>query len=363
MGAGNLVYRDERRGEDPGTYLAFASALKLAGRPLFSGSIKGNDRRAVLEHSNLILSTNLTTPLLAGQRGRLRLEGVVKGAPPVYGVIAYFDSARDGGYHAPTATAVPDAKGRFALEISDLAPTQSGRVRVEFCHVNAGVSTEDVDFAVGQDGGTDISHWELTQALEPVADAVAANQLTKAQQALEKLESGPAPLLAKAVGSNLVATLREDPKPVPADVPPSVTELPLGDARPQVAEVGWLEPAANRIPKNQQVASPLLDVGKVYATGLYAHPPSKYVFDLGGKWKTLRGEAGLHAAFQDYGAVSFIIKTDGKEAFRSHVIRRANLARYEVDVTGVKMLELIVNSENARNAGTWGLWLDPTLSR
>lgn len=34
MGIGNLVYRDERRGEDPGAYLAFASALKLAGRPL-----------------------------------------------------------------------------------------------------------------------------------------------------------------------------------------------------------------------------------------------------------------------------------------------------------------------------------------
>lgn len=60
---------------------------------------------------------------------------------------------------------------------------------------------------------------------------------------------------------------------------------------------------------------------------------------------------------------SVTFKTDGKEAFHSRVIRRANLARYQVDVTGVKVLELIVNSENARNAGTWGLWLDPTLSR
>lgn len=363
MGMGNLVYRDERRGEDPGAYLAFASALKLAGRPIFSGLTKGNERRAVLEHYSLILSTNLTNPRLAGRRGRLRLEGTVKGAPPVYGVIAYFDSVRDGGYEAPAATAVPDAEGRFALEVSDLAPTENGKVLVEFCHVNAGVSTEEVNFAVRPDGGTDISHWELAQALEPVAGAVVANQLAEAQAALEKLEKSPAPPLAKVVARKLVATLRAEPKPVPADAAPSVTELALGDARPQAAEVGWLEPAANRIPRNQQVASPLLDVGKIYATGLYGHPPSKYVFDLGGKWKELRGEAGLHTAFQDYGAVSFILKTDGKEAFHSRVIRRAKLARYQLDVTGVKALELIVKSENARNAGTWGLWLDPTLSR
>ncbi len=158
MGIGNLFYRDERRGEDPGAYLAFASALKLAGRPLFNGSTKGNERRAVLERSNLVLSTNLTNPLLAGRRGRLRVEGVVKGAPPVYGVIAYFDSVRDGGYKSPTATAVPDAEGRFALEISDLAPTRNGRVRVEFCHVNAGFSSAEAEFAVSQDGGTGISH-------------------------------------------------------------------------------------------------------------------------------------------------------------------------------------------------------------
>ena len=363
MGDGNLVYRDERRGEDPGAFLAMASAMKLAARPLFSGSAKGNDHRAILDHYDLILSTNLTTANLAGRRGSLRVEGTVKGTPAIYGVIAYFDSARDGGYHAPAATSVPDAQGRFAIEVSDLAPTRNGRLRVECCHVNGGVSEEALDFAVSRDGVTDISHWELVRVLGPVADAVAADQLGGAQKALEELAKSPAPALAKVVGSNLVATLRNGAKPAPADVPPEVKELPLGNARPQVAEVGWLKPAANRIPKNEQVASPLLDVGRIYATGLYAHPPSKYVFDLGGKWKTLQGEAGLHTAFQDYGAVSFVINTDGKEAFHSRIIRHAGISRYRLDVSGVKLLELVVKSENPKNAGTWGLWLDPTLSR
>jgi hypothetical protein len=364
MGDGNLVYRDERRGEDPGAFLAMASAMKLAGRPLFNGSAKGNDRRAILDRCDLVLSTNLTTANLAGRRSGLRVEGTVKGSPAIYGVIAYFDSVHDGGYHAPAATSVPDAQGRFAIEVSDLAPTTDGKLRIECCHVNGGVSEQRLDFSVSRDRVTVLSHRELVRELEPVADAVAANQLDDAQKALEKLEKSAAPALAKIVASNLVATLRNEPKPVPAGVPPAVTELALGDAQPRSAEVGWWKPAANRIPPNDEIGSPLLDSGKIYATGLWAHSPSRYVFDLGGKWKRLRGEAGLHTAMQGhaYGVV-FVIKTDGHEVFRSLAIRGPTNPTYAVDVAGVKTLELVVEKAAERNGGNWGLWLDPMLSR
>ena len=62
------------------------------------------------------LSTHLVRADLAGRKGALRLEGTVKGSPPIYAVIAYFDSAHDGGYRSPAATAVPDAQGRFVIE-------------------------------------------------------------------------------------------------------------------------------------------------------------------------------------------------------------------------------------------------------
>ena len=39
--------------------------------------------------------------------------------------------------------------------------------------------------------------------------------------------------------------MENKPKPTPADAPPEVAKLPLGDARPALAEVGWLKPAAN----------------------------------------------------------------------------------------------------------------------
>jgi len=178
------------------------------------------------------------------------------------------------------------------------------------------------------------------------------------------IEQGSAPELTKNIGRKLVGSLQDAPKPTPASAPIEVTELPLGDARPQIAEVGFLKPAANRIPPSDQIGSPLLDSGKIYATGLFAHSPSRYVFDLGGKWKQLRGEAGLHTAFQPYAVgVVFVIKTDGHEVFRSGAIHGSTKPAYAVDLNDVKTLELIVEKASEGNSANWGLWLDPILSR
>jgi hypothetical protein len=202
------------------------------------------------------------------------------------------------------------------------------------------------------------------EALEPLLRAVVKNDAAAASKELLALEQGSAPEPTKTVARKLVGTMRDEPKSVPASVPPEVTELALGDAQPRSAEVGWFKPAANRIPVGSEVGSPLLDSGKIYATGLWAHSPSRYVFDLGGKWKSLHGEAGLHTAMLPHAfGVVFVIKTDGREAFRSLAIRGPTKPSYTVDVTGVKMLELIVEKAAERNGGNWGLWLDPVLSR
>lgn len=201
-------------------------------------------------------------------------------------------------------------------------------------------------------------------ALNPLINAVMLEDAAAARTELARVEQSSAPDLTKTIARKLAGTLIPDPKPAPGDVPREVATLPLGDARPELAEVGWLKPAANRIPPSDEIASPLLDSGNIYATGLFAHAPSRYVYDLGGKWKTLRGEAGLHTAFQPYAyGIVFVIKTDGREVFRSEIVRGTKQARYEVDVTGVKTLELVVEKANDQNGGNWGLWLDPTLFR
>jgi hypothetical protein len=363
MGAGNHTYREERVGKGPGSFLTMASAMRLAGRPLFNGSDKGMTEEGVLQRCTLILSTNVTRSDLMGRRGAVRLQGTVAGSPPVYGVVAYFDSRHDGGYSSPTAAAVPDAQGRFAIEMSDLDACGDGDLRVEFCHVNGAVSEQHLGFSVNGEGQLDLSQWQMRHALESVAQAVADDRPDDVTNALRELAKSDASDLAKLVGNKLAGTLDPTSRPSPAEVPTTTSRFALGDAQSQSAEVGWLKPAANRVPLDPGVRSPLLDSGKLYATGLYAHAPSRYVFNLDGKWNELNGEAGLHTLQQPYGSVIFIIKVDGREVFRSARIEGAKHASYKINVTDVKRLELIVDPAADNNHNDWGLWLDPTLSR
>ncbi|HEY3913572.1 MAG TPA: NPCBM/NEW2 domain-containing protein [Verrucomicrobiae bacterium] len=364
MGAGNHTYRDERRGARVGAFLTMSSAMRLASHPIFNGSDKDWEKEPKLSRCDLRLSTNVTRPDLAGRRSTLRIEGAVEGSPPVYGVIAYFDSAHDGGYRAPTATSVPDAQGQFAIEISDLAQCGDGEIRVEFCHANGRISERHLGFAVTPEGAVDLSQWQARQDLQPLAAAVENGQLSAAQSALAKIEKSAPGELEKTIASNLVDTLQSKPKPTPAAISSDIATIMLSDTQPSESEVGWLNPAANRIPSNTQIDSPLLDCGTLFASGFFAHSPSRYVFDLAGKWKNLRGEGGLHTELQPYAyGVDFIIKADGKERYNSGPIRGSKKAKYDLDVTGVKTLELIVSKAEERNGGNWALWLDPLLSR
>jgi hypothetical protein len=364
MGDGNRTYREERRGEGTGSFLAMASAMKLAARPLFTRCDLDAAMEPQLQTNFFRLSTNVSAPNLAGRRAALRVEGTVRGNPPIYGVIAYFNSVGDDGYFSPTATTVPDSNGNFALEVSDLAPTANGHLRIEYCHANGAVSEAQAPFGVTRGGVVDISEAQMRAALEPLGRAVVLDDPVAAEAACRNLEASNDSEAAKQIAREMAATLKAGSQPSPAEVPFDVNQLALGDARSISAEVGWLRPAANRLPPNTEVPSPFLDSGRIYATGLFAHPPSRYIFDLGGQWKRLNGEAGLETLHQDRAAgVVFVIKTDGHEAFRSPSIRGAVKTSYDVDLAGVKILELAVEKTSDGNACNWALWLDPTLRR
>lgn len=180
MGAGNLQYRLA----DGGAFLTMASSMRLAARPLFRGSDKGFGLVPKLKQCELTLSTNVTRPDLAGRPGAFRLEGTVKGTPPVYGVIAYFDSIHDDGYESPTATAVPDADGKFSLEISDLEPCTNGELFVSFCHANGTTSGRSLKFAV-----SGVSRREREKAAAKSATDVFINLLK--QHKVPGFENGP----------------------------------------------------------------------------------------------------------------------------------------------------------------------------
>ncbi len=96
---------------------------------------------------------------------------------------------------------------------------------------------------------------------------------------------------------------------------------------------------------------------------LWAHAPCRFVLKLDGTWKTLKTSYGISVG-ANLGQAScvFVVKADEKEVFRSEMIRD-NLDRpLEIDLTGVKRLELFVDA-NGNNYNDHAVWYEPALSR
>ena len=66
----------------------------------------------------------------------IHVSGVVKGDPPVYAVVAYFDPEGGSDYDATTATAVPAADGQFSLSSDALQAGKQGELRLFPLHAN-----------------------------------------------------------------------------------------------------------------------------------------------------------------------------------------------------------------------------------
>ena len=59
--------------------------------------------------------------------------------------------------------------------------------------------------------------------------------------------------------------------------------------------------------------------------------------------------------------VVFVVRADGKELFRSPLIRDRRLHKLDLDVAGVKILELQTAPGPDGPNSDWGVWIDPTL--
>lgn len=129
MGAGNHTYRRERWSKRKGSFLTFASAVRLASHPLFTGSDRGRKMAG---------KSSLEGLRFAGTGTELAVSGKVSGSPDVYAVIAYLDPDGGADYDAVT-TVSPLNGGSFSL---DLSCVKSGahQLRLAVCHVNGAVS-------------------------------------------------------------------------------------------------------------------------------------------------------------------------------------------------------------------------------
>jgi hypothetical protein len=57
------------------------------------------------------------------------------------------------------------------------------------------------------------------------------------------------------------------------------------------------------------------------------------------------------------------VRGDGRELFRSGLLKGTATSLIDVDVSGVKRLELLVESGKEGNGGCWTVWGSPRLER
>jgi len=348
MGSGNRTYGEERRGDGPGSFLTLADALRLASHPMFSGTTRGLELESICRLEELRVEA---------RGGFLDISGRVVAAPTPYAVIAYNDPEGGDDYDATAWTAPLDAADRFTVRVGELKPG-TAELRLVVCHVNGAVSWFRYPFRVSADGTPDTSTFVIPVALRDAFRAWADGRLQETRQLALATTNSPmvrpwAVVLADIAGP-------EPAWPSLADV--TTNTVSLGRVQWSEARVGWSKPARNHFPRAVGPELPFLCLGGRYVTdGLYAHAPSQYVFELGGRWKTFTAEVGLQAG--GFGSVVFVVRADGRERFRSKLLKRDATARVSVDVAGVKRLELITENGGDGNQGDWGIWANPVLAR
>jgi len=349
MGAGNLTYAEETRGEGKGSFLTLADGLQLASHPQFSGSVKGMHDDATAALANPVAA--------AATDGRsFTVSGRVAGTPPVYAVVGYLDPEGGGDYDARTVATVPQPDGSFTLDCDALVAGRPASLRIIACHSNGGTTTWTHAYAVAADGVVDIEALRLGFELDGFSTALDRGDVARAATIRDGLPAGSR---ARALAGTILAARSADRRTVPpADANADQKSLPLSAAAPAEASVGWLKPAYDHLPRRDPL---LVSAGRVFDRGIYAHAASLHRYDLAGRWDRLTGFCGLPT--QPGGSVVFVIRADGREIFRSKRLGPDQLVSFDLDISGVRSLALETEDGGDGKTADWGVWFEPRLTR
>jgi len=139
----------------------------------------------------------------------------------------------------------------------------------------------------------------------------------------------------------------------------SAAELPLSTLDLSSMEIGWDQPQAGK-----SVNGEALKIGdKSYRDGIGTHADSSFSLVLDGKAETLHAEVGVDAETGSKGSVEFIVCCDGREVFRSGVLKGGDAAHpLQVPLAGVRRLDLQVSDAGDGNAFDHADWADARIS-
>ena len=111
-----------------------------------------------------------------------------------------------------------------------------------------------------------------------------------------------------------------------------------------IATSGWMTPTVDA---SVGGGSPISLKGVVYATGVGVASPSELGYYLGEQCSRLTGTVGLDDAVRNVGpegaTAGFTVVGDGALLFASGVLTRDDVANLDIDVSGVRVLSLLVD--------------------
>ncbi len=357
MGGGNLTYREEVWGGGPSTYLGRASVLQLLSHPLFTGSNRGRWDDPQSEFKALkICQTN----------GTIRIKGTVGGAIPPYAVIAYLwpKSDKVDDHHARTFPCVLK-DGTFTLDLDGFRPgtQQLWQLKLARLHVNG--AADDELFPLQYDAHTVADLDALNaQAVVDRAELAVMQRRPNAQALVNDAAVAAAPTPAAARKLRLLHSVLYPVAPFDLHTTPDESAY-LSDAAWTEAKVGWGQVARNYFWFDEHIQNGVFLKlgGQFYYKGLYAHSPARFVFPVDGRWKTFTATIGLRDGAHTQGSAIFTVRGDGRELYRSRMLRVGQRENVKVNISGMKELELLTEGGEGHNHNSWAIWAEAKVAR
>lgn len=355
MGGGNLHYREDRWGGKQPAYLSLATALRLAAHPLATQSDKGRWQEADAVFDALAAQA---------EKGTLRLSGTVRASVPPCAVIAsVWPKTARSDHGAMTFCSAVDDEGRFALELTSLNASE-WNLNLGALLVNGAESTERLTFQCDETGLPDAGHLLATRA-GSAAEQAFMRDPAKARSLWTDDAIAAAPNDETRRRLRILRSLSQPPSE-PVDLARTDrARVPLSDAQWTKAGVGWGDVERNRFwfQPGRWEGVFLQIKGQVFEKGLYAHADSSFAFPLAGRWKTFSASIGLRDGAAGQGSAVFTVIGDGKELYRSPLLRAGQKEDLSLDIAGIQQLELRAQGGEGHNHNSWAIWCDPLVER
>ncbi len=136
----------------------------------------------------------------------------------------------------------------------------------------------------------------------------------------------------------------------------------LSDFKPASATVGWATLGMNRMPREMAPSGKCRCRGREFTRYICAHAPSRVVYRLPEGARRFTALVGLSDTSGGHGSVAFVVVGDGRTLFKSAVLTGTSKpVPVDVDVTGIKQLELVCDQDGGGQGWDHSVWFEPRL--